>query len=174
MKIKSFVAILVIKGLLLTTRVNSCGIHDLDINDENSNCKNSYFEITEEISLNSLDSLKLNELIFDSIELIINQIKWRFEKDHERYLSESQKSLSFVNNISLDERIDNYIKNANFLTGEEIKKGVLQILKNYQKNDKLNNFDSSNRIIHSEVIENNKIPLNQGFINLVVFPNEYI
>ncbi|KAK9172747.1 hypothetical protein CmeUKMEL1_15880 [Cryptosporidium meleagridis] len=174
MKITSLVAILFIKGLLLTTRVNGCGVHEIDINDENSNCKHSYFEITEEISLNSLESLKLNELIFDSIELIINQIKWRFEKDHERYLSESQKSLSFVNNISVDERIDHYIKNANFLTGEEIKNGVLKILQNYRKNDKINKFDPSKRIIHSEVIENNQIPLNQGFINLVVFPNEYI
>ncbi|KAH8583661.1 uncharacterized protein ELE39_003369 [Cryptosporidium sp. chipmunk genotype I] len=174
MKITSLVAILIINGLLLTTRVNSCGIYDLDVNDKNSSCKHSYFEISEEIPLNSLEPLKFNELIFGSIELIISKIKLGFEKEYERYLSESQKSVSFVNNMSVDERITNYIKNSDFLTGEEIKKGILQILKNYQKNDKGNHFDSTNRIIHSEVLENNKIPLSQGFVNLVVFPDEYI
>ncbi|OII75527.1 uncharacterized protein cubi_02048 [Cryptosporidium ubiquitum] len=174
MKITGLVVILVIKGLLLTTRVNSCEIYDLDINDESKNCKHSYFEISEEIPLNKLESLKFKEFIFGSIELIINKITWGFEKEHEKYLIESQKDVSFVNNISVDERINNYLKNADLLTGEEIKKGVLQILKNYQKNDKKNNPDSSNRMIHSETLENDQISFNQGFVNLVIFPNEYI
>lgn len=174
MKVSTLVVVIAIQGLLLTTRVNGCELYDLDFgNDED--CKHSHFDISDQVPLAQFESLNLNGLVFGSIELVINKIKSELEKEHERRLVKNKKSLSYVDGISLDERINSYLANIHFLGGEEIKQGVLEIIENYQKHDKGNKLDSKNRIIHSELLENNyKIPPNQGFINLVLFPNENI
>lgn len=173
MKISAFVVI-VIQGLLLASRVNSCEFYDLDFN-KDEDCKHSYFDISGQAPSGLFKSLNLSELVFGGIELIVHKIKLEFEKEHERNIIKNQKPLSYIDGISVDERINNYLSNIYYLGGEEIKQGVLQILENYQKHDKKNNIDSKNRIIHSEILENSyKIPPNQGLINLVLFPNENI
>ncbi|KAJ1606651.1 hypothetical protein OJ253_2654 [Cryptosporidium canis] len=173
MKVSALLFILVIQGLLLT-RVNSCEIDNLDINDEES-CKDSFLDISEAISLNQFETLKLNGLVFDSIGFIIDKIRLEFEKEHKKYLIKSQESMAFINSISVDERINNYLENSNIISGEEIKDGVLQILKNYRKSEKGSNLNSSNRFIHSEILDDQFItPPIHGFIHLDILPNENI
>ncbi|KAF7458907.1 hypothetical protein HWI79_594 [Cryptosporidium felis] len=172
MKFSSLILLFLIKSILMIIAVG-CEACDLNI----KSCKKDYLELLEQDVpfMESKISLK-SGILLGNIEFIVERINNELMKEYEKLLTKIQNSTSYMKNIPVDQRISEYLKNANFLSGEELKRGIMQILKNYSK--QLNGFNSNisltNRVLHSEVLDSEEAFLGNGFFNLILYPDEII
>ncbi|KAK6587787.1 hypothetical protein RS030_81223 [Cryptosporidium xiaoi] len=108
-----------------------------------------------------------SELLMNGFEHVFERINNELIKEYKMNLKESGKDLTYINNVSVDDRINNYILNNGnkLIRGADIKHDIYTILKNYKER-------KNSRHIHSEPLNSNII--NSGLVNLLLVPNQFI
>ncbi|KAH8739625.1 hypothetical protein FG386_001182 [Cryptosporidium ryanae] len=145
------ILIFIVKCAILITFLNACVM-----NTDSISCK-----------IEEINNYYNSELLIDGFEHLFERISSKLIREYKMNLKESEKDLKHVKNVSVDDRISNYILNNEnkIIRGVDIKNGIYTILKNYNEN-------KNSRVFHSEPLNNNII--NSGLFNLFLIPNELI
>ena len=143
--------ILIMEYIMTTTCIDGCIIGNNGIN----------------CSINQANDCYGSELLINTFEHVFQRINNELMREYRMNLKESEKDLTYVKNVTVDDRIDNYITSSSnkIIKGIDIKHGVSTILRNY-------NEGKDTRAFHSEPLDDSVVV--SGLVNLLLTPSGLI